>query len=115
MPRLSMTILVPTAILATFAVGSTIAWSNNVNLKGDRAVVRPNSAVQAVAAIPDFDAVFATRTRKADRETKPRAEVKVDFAQVFADVSAAPRRTNTPSNREKLRNAGWSRIKTTDE
>jgi hypothetical protein len=120
MSRLLSKILVPTAALVTFAVGSTIAWSNNASIKGDRAVVSQNPTTLAAPAAPDFDAAFAGRTRKADRESAPRAEVKVDaavdaavkvdFSQIFADASATPRRNNTPANREKLRNTGWARM-----
>jgi hypothetical protein len=33
----------------------------------------------------------------------------IDFDHAFTSV-AAPRRENTPPNRERLRNAGWKRI-----
>ena len=56
MPSLFLKILVPTAALATFVVGTTIAWSNNVSLKGDR--VTRNPVTQSVAAIPDYDAAL---------------------------------------------------------
>jgi hypothetical protein len=123
MPSLFLKILVPTAALATFVVGTTIAWSNNVSLKGDR--VTRNPVTQSVAAIPDYDAAFASRSRKADREVVARAPatvtpvtvtpvavapVKVDFSQAFADATATPRHNNTPAKREKLRNAGWALI-----
>src|SRR6266581_2459959 len=118
MPSLFLKILVPTAALATFVVGTTIAWSNNVSLKGDR--VTRNPVTQSVAAIPDYDAAFAGRSRKADREVVARAPatvtpvavapVKVDFSQAFADATATPRHNNTPAKREKLRNAGWALI-----
>ena len=123
MPSLFLKILVPTAALATFVVGSTIAWSNNVSLKGD--LVTRNPVTQSVAAIPDYDAAFASRSRKADREVVARAPAtvtpvtvtpvavapaKVDFSQAFADVTATPRHNNTPAKREKLRNAGWALI-----
>jgi len=123
MPSLFLKILVPTAALATFVVGTTIAWSNNVSLKGDR--VTRNPVTQSVAAIPDYDAAFASRSRKADREAVARAPatvtpvtvtpvavapVKVDFSQAFADATATPRHNNTPAKREKLRNAGWALI-----
>ena len=123
MPSLFLKILVPTAALATFVVGTTIAWSNNVSLKGDR--VTRNPVTQRVAAVPDYDAAFASRSRKADREVVARAPatvtpvtvtpvavapVKVDFSQAFADATATPRHNNTPAKREKLRNAGWALI-----
>jgi hypothetical protein len=123
MPSLFLKILVPTAALATFVVGTTIAWSNNVSLKGDR--VTRNPVTQSVAAIPDYDAAFASRSRKADREVVARAPAtvtpvtvtpvavapaKVDFSQAFADATATPRHNNTPAKREKLRNAGWALI-----
>jgi len=133
MPSLFLKILVPTAALATFVVGTTIAWSNNVSLKGDR--VTRNLVTQSVAAIPDYDAAFASRSRKADREVVARAPAtvtpvtvtpvavapvtvtpvavapaKVDFNQAFADATATPRHNNTPAKREKLRNAGWALI-----
>ena len=108
MPHLFLKILVPAAALATFVVGTTIAWSNNVILKGDLATRKP--VTQTVAAIPNFDNAFASRTRKADREIVSHAAIKVDFTQAFADATATPRRHNTPGNREKLRNAGWARV-----
>jgi hypothetical protein len=123
MPSLFLKILVPTAALATFVVGTTIAWSNNVSLKGDR--VTRNPVTRSVAAVPDYDAAFASRSRKADREVVARAPatvtpvtvtpvavapVKVDFSQAFADATATPRHNNTPAKREKLRNAGWALI-----
>ncbi len=123
MPHLFLKILVPTAALATFAVGSTIAWSNNMSLKGDLVsrgeLVSRNPVTQNAPAIPDFDAAFASRTRKADREVAPSPATKevasrpatpIEFSQAFADASATPRRHNTPANREKLRNAGWTRV-----
>ena len=110
MPRLFLQMLVPTAALATFVVGSTLAWSNNVSLNGDQAVVKRNPIVQPSPAIRDFDTAFASRLRKADREVFSRAAIKVDFNQAFADASVTRRRDNTPMNREKLRNTGWTRI-----
>jgi hypothetical protein len=108
-PRQRLKFLIPAAALACFAVVSTIAWSNNASLKGDQAITR-NPAAQTSLVIPDFDAAFAGRATKADREIATRAAAKVDFNQAFADAAAASRRDNTPVNREKLRNAGWTRM-----
>ena len=123
MPRLFAKIFVPIAALATFAVGSTIAWSNNVSLKGDLVTRNPMTQIpvtKSAPAVPDFDAAFASRTKKADRETISRpvvtvtpatvTPVPVDFNQAFADATSTSRRDNKPTKREKLRNAGWSRI-----
>lgn len=35
---------------------------------------------------------------------------RAEFDQTFADAAAASRSVNTPTNRERLRDAGWKRL-----
>jgi hypothetical protein len=123
MPRKLTKLLVPVAALGCFVVGSTIAWPNHA---------RPVGGPSIVAAV-DFDQAFANATATRPRENKlpvptkvgsdrvltdaaamppregRRIVAKVDFDQVFSDA-AIMHRANTPPNREKLRDAGWTRI-----
>jgi hypothetical protein len=111
MPRKLTNVLLPLAALAGFIVVSTVAWPNSASTRGDKTVT-PTSATAAPATIIDFDQAFADATATPRRDNTPPAAAKVDFNQVFAE--ATPTRTgNTPTNREKLRNAGWSRINET--
>src|SRR5437868_485094 len=57
----------------------------------------------APLARPDFDLVFASLNAGSPARNLP-AIATIDFDQAFASI-ATPYRDNTPSNREKLRNA----------
>ena len=109
MPRL-LKLVVPVALISCVAVGSRIAWSNSVSLAGVQALETQDVTTPTSTKKFNLDLTVLHRTVKADREIVPAAPLKVDFNQTFADAVATPRRDNTPTNREKLRNAGWNLI-----
>ena len=100
MKRILIKIIVPVAALGAFVVASTIAWSNNA----------PAPRGQVSSTIVDFDQVFAEVTDATRREGTPPVLTEINFHQAFADASVRPDRENTPTNREKLRDVGWTRI-----
>jgi len=107
MPRKLTSLVLPLAALTGFIVVSTVAWPNSASTRGDKTVTQ-TSVTAEPATIVDFDQAFADATATPRHEPAQPAATKVDFNQVFTDAPA--RSGNTPTNREKLRNAGWARI-----
>src|SRR5215470_12186344 len=110
MPRKLTSLVLPLAALTGFIVVSTVAWPNSASTRGDKTVTQTSVAAEP-ATIVDFDQAFADATatpRREPAQPAATAATKVDFNQVFTDAPA--RSGNTPTNREKLRNAGWARI-----
>jgi hypothetical protein len=113
----ALTIAVVAAVVVWLVAGST-ASSGIASLIGGQSVI---PKVNFDRAVPDQPAVEA-RAAPSAQEVAPTVaslEVpatksdfrrsKVDFEQAFADVNL-PRCDNTPTNREKLRAAGWKRL-----
>jgi hypothetical protein len=96
MSRNLIRILMAAVVLNAVVVASTMMWPDPAN----------SSTNQASTGRGDFDYVFAAVA--SHRDGTPATD-NVDFDQAFAGVSA-PRRENTPPNRERLRNIGWRRI-----
>ena len=58
---------------------------------------------------PDFDLVFASLNAAPHTQDRAKIATRVNFDLVFASLTG-PQRANTPSQREKLRDAGWRRL-----
>jgi hypothetical protein len=110
------------ASLSVVAVGTTIAWSNNAGSAGSQspaANVEQSFTDATSAAGPaeersfltgiNVDEAYGDLLAKWARSDNPKTLTSADFNQAFVDASKLSR-DNTPTNREKLRNAGWSRI-----
>ena len=113
----ALTIAVVVTVVGWLIAGST-ASLGIASLIGGQTVV---TKVNLNRAVPD-QPVVVSREAPSAREVAPivaSTEVpatksdfhrsKVDFDQAFSDVNM-PRRDNTPTNREKLRAAGWKRL-----
>jgi hypothetical protein len=85
-------------VLACIAVGITVALPSTSDSAGGGAFLGKT----------DFDLVFASVNAGSHDEDIPKIVTKMAFDQVFASIR--PQLDNTPSNREKLRNAGWRRV-----
>ena len=100
-----------------FATGTAIGWSAALP-PATGAIVTDMAITDTWPVKPDFDLVFASLNvppQKQDGAKQASAKqdsekiVTMNFAEVFASVASLPR-DNTPSRREKLRNAGWRRL-----
>lgn len=91
------------AVMIAFAAGTAVGWT--AALPG--AASPANGA--ALALQPDFDLVFASLPAVPRTQDRAKIATAVNFDLVFASF-ASPRSGNTPTQREKLRNAGWRRI-----
>ena len=115
------------AVVVAFAAGTAVGWSAALPLAPDALVaevavtkpwsVRPWSTTPWPVK-PDFDSVFASLNAPLPKQdsakqasaTPDRTKLAaVNFEEVFASF-ARESRDNTPSRREKLRNAGWRRL-----
>jgi hypothetical protein len=91
------------AVTIAFATGTAVGWT--AALPGVPAFVNGEASPMK----PDFDLVFASLNTAPRIEDSAKIVAREDFDLVFASI-ATPQRDNTPSRREKLRNAGWKRI-----
>ena len=57
----------------------------------------------------DFDQVFASVNAGSRIEDTPNIATRIAFDEVFTSMTRS-QPDSTPSNREKLRNAGWRRV-----
>jgi hypothetical protein len=64
---------------------------------------------EALLARADFNLMFADLNAGSPPQEFRKPATTINFDQAFIAI-AAPQVDNTPSNREKLRNAGWRRI-----
>jgi hypothetical protein len=100
-------VLMAVLVLNAIAVASTMLTNASATTSADTAA--HSTANDPVVTTADFNYLFSTVTAAPYRiETRAVAAV-VDFDKVFASVST-PHRMNTPPNRERLRNIGWRRI-----
>jgi hypothetical protein len=86
-------------VLACIAVGFTVVLPGTSG----------SASGEAFLMKTEFDLVFASVNAGSHIEDIPKIESKLAFDQVFASMTM-PQPDNTPSNREKLRNAGWRRV-----
>jgi hypothetical protein len=91
------------AVTIAFATGTALGWT--AALPGASASVNGEASPMK----PDFDLVFASLSAAPRIEDSAKIVARKDFDLVFASI-ATPQRINTPSQREKLRNAGWRRL-----
>ncbi len=91
------------AVAIAFVAGTAVGWSAALPPVADPTIA------EAAPMKPDFDLVFASLdvVPRVPQGVKPVPLMNFDL--VFASI-APPPRANTPSRREKLRNAGWRRI-----
>jgi hypothetical protein len=125
MSRKLITVIAAFVALNGFAVGAALQWPGNPGSNGSQAFAAggkfdPVSASQPIGPtrtyIPayltmiDFERVFGGPNALPPREYVPVVlTAAVDFEHVFGSVTVV-RRDNTPTNRERLRNAGWKRV-----
>jgi hypothetical protein len=120
MMRSRSLMLVLAASLSVIGIGSTIAWSNSAASDAsrgpaglaDQAIIEASSETRPTEARSFLTGVnvneaYGDLLAKWARDDK--ASTRADFNQAFADATGSSR-DNTPTNREKLRNAGWARI-----
>ena len=86
-------------VLAFVAIGITVA------LPGTSGSANGGASLMKT----DFDLVFASVNAGSHVEDIPKVATKIAFDQVFASMTKA-QLDNTPTKREKLRNAGWKRV-----
>lgn len=101
MSRNLIRMLMAAVVLNSPVVAATMMWPDTANSTGSQVSIGRGY----------FDYVFAAVTIPAHRNLAPANMTMVDFDRAFTSVSA-PRREDTPPNRERLRNIGWKRILT---
>jgi hypothetical protein len=121
MSRKLMGALAAAATVGVFVAGLSVLWPETASSTVSQLFARANvdhavsgtperAYVPAFLLMIDFERHFAGENALPPREYVPVPLTAIEFGPIFRSVNAAASSTNTPPNREKLRNAGWKRL-----